>query len=106
MTEYFNIRANDWDLSYPHHLSYVNTLWEVVDNFGLELSTFINLVLTWYVDNFQDLNSVLDLIFLRTELEEFNNHVISPDLWSSSNHAFLLVSIIIEEEFIQETIYC
>jgi len=80
MIEDFNIRDNDWDLLYPHHLSHVNTLWEVADNFGLELSTSINPVSTWYVDNSQDLNSVLDLIFLRTKLKEFNNHVISLDL--------------------------
>jgi len=35
-------------------------------------------------------------------VEEFNNHHISPNLQSLSNHAHLLVSVIIKEEFIQE----
>ena len=35
-------------------------------------------------------------------MEEFNNHHISPNLQSFSNHTHLLVSVIIEEEFIQE----
>ena len=45
---------------------------------------------------------VLDLIFLHIGLEEFNKHEILPDLQSLSDHTLLLVSIIIEKEFIQE----
>jgi len=41
-------------------------------------------------------------MFLQAKSEEFNNHQISPDLQSSSNHTSLSVFIIIEEEFIQE----
>ena len=102
MIEDFNIRDNDWDLSYPHYSLYMDTLWKVADSFSLELLTFINLVFTQYADNFQDLNSVLNLIFLWAGSEKFNNHIISPDLQSLSDHAPLLVSIILEEEFIQE----
>jgi len=54
------------------------------------------------VDNSQDSNSVIDLMFLYAESKEFNNYCISPDLQRSSNHASLLVLIIIKEEFIQE----
>jgi len=74
----------------------------VADNFDLKLSTPINPVPTQYADNFQGLNSVLDLIFFKTRSEEFNNHIISLDLQSPLDHALLLVSIIVEEEFIQE----
>ena len=102
ITEDFNIRNNDWNLLYPYHLVHMNTLQEVVDNFGLEMLTPINPIPTQYIDNSQDLNLVLDLIFLQAELVEFNKHEISPDLWSSSYHTLLLVYIIIEEEFIQE----
>ena len=42
MTGDFNIRDNDWDLSYPHHSTYVDVLWEVADSLNLELSTLIN----------------------------------------------------------------
>jgi len=45
---------------------------------------------------------VIDLIFLYTKAEEFNNYYISPNLRSSSDHVSLLVLIIIKEEFIQE----
>ena len=36
----------------------------------------VNPVPTWYADNLQDSNLVIDLIFLYAELEEFNNHYI------------------------------
>jgi len=54
------------------------------------------------VNNAQDSNSVLDLIFLYAESEEFDKYEILPDLQSLLDHTSLLVSIIIEKEFIQE----
>jgi len=54
------------------------------------------------MDSPQDLNSVLDLMFLYTNIEEFNNYTISPDFWGLSNHTSLSVYIIIEEKFIQD----
>ena len=62
----------------------------------------INLISTQYADNFQDLNSVLNLTFFWAESEESNNYIISPDFQSLSDHAPLLVSIILKKEFIQE----
>ena len=47
-------------------------------------------------------NSILDLIFLRIKSKEFNNHIISPDIWSLLDYAFLSIFITLEEEFIQE----
>jgi len=41
-------------------------------------------------------------MFLHPEVKEFNNHHISSDLRSLSDHAPLLVLIIIEKEFIKE----
>ena len=51
MTEDFNIRNNDWNLSYPYHSLHTNTVYEVADSFGLEMSTPINLVSIQYVNN-------------------------------------------------------
>ena len=41
-------------------------------------------------------------MFLHANTEEFNNHIISLDLQSSSNYASLSVYIIIKEETIQD----
>jgi len=60
----------------------------VIDSFNLELSVSINQVLTQYVDNSQDSNLVIDLIFLWADAEKFNNHQILPDLWSPSDYTF------------------
>ena len=62
--ESLNIKDNDWDLLYPYYLVHMNILWEVANSFGLEMLASINSVSTWYMNNSQDLNSVLDLIFL------------------------------------------
>ena len=83
ITRNFNIRNNDWDLLYSYYLSYTDILQEV------ELLTPINPVPTKYADNFQGLNSVLDLMFLRTVLEELNNYIISLDFRSPSDHVLL-----------------
>jgi len=77
-------------------------LQEVINSFSPELSIFINLVPTCCVDNHQESNSVLNLMFLRIGSEEFNNYIILPDLQSLSDHASLSVSITLEGKFIQE----
>jgi len=63
MTGDFNIRDNNWNLLYLHHLTHIDTLWEVADSFNLELSLPINQVSTLYIDNPQDSNLVSDLMF-------------------------------------------
>ena len=52
------------------------------------------------MNNSNDFNSVIDLMFLQANTEEFDTHTILLDLWSPSNHAFLAINIIIREEFI------
>ena len=54
------------------------------------------------MDSLQDLNSVLDLMFLHTNVEKFNNYTISSDFWGLSDHTSLSVYIIIEEKFIHD----
>ena len=53
---------------------------EIVDSFNLSLFTLIIQVSTWYADNSNDSNSVIDLMFLQANSFEFNNHSILPDL--------------------------
>ena len=36
----FNIRDNDWDLSYPHYSSYTDTLLEVANSFLIFFSFY------------------------------------------------------------------
>ena len=74
----------------------------MANSFSLKMSTPINLVFTRYVDNSQDLNLVLDLMFLQTELVEFNNCKILPDFQSLLDYVSLSVFIIVEEKSIQE----
>ena len=64
MTRNFNIRDNDWDLLYSYYSTYVNMLQEIANSLNLELSMSINQVFTQYMDNFQDSNLVIDLMFL------------------------------------------
>jgi len=42
MTGDFNIKDNNWDLSYSYHLSHTDILLKVADSFGLNLSMSIN----------------------------------------------------------------
>ena len=102
MIENFNIRDNNQNLLYSHYSIHANTLCKVANSFNLELSTSINQVPTQYADNPQDSNSIIDLMFLQANIEEFNKYQISPDLQSPSNHASLSVCIIIKEKIIQD----
>ena len=76
----FNIRNSNWNPLYPYYSIHTNILFEIADSLNLDLSSSINPVLTWYVDN----------------------HQIMLELHSSSNYASLSVSITIKEEYIQE----
>jgi len=83
-----------------YHSVYTDTLLEIADSLNLDLSTSINLVLTQYTNNSQDSNSVIDLIFLWTKFEEYNNHQIILELHCSLDYTLLLVLLAIEKEYI------
>ena len=72
----FNIRNNNWNPLYLHHSNHTESLKKIANSFNLELSTPINQVLMQYINNLQDLNLVLDLMFPCSNAEEFNNHFI------------------------------
>jgi len=81
---------------------YADTLRDITDSLNLELSISIIQVSIRYANNSQESNSGIDLIFLCANREEFNKHMISPNLHGPSNHTLLFVNIIIEEEFIED----
>ena len=64
ITGNFNIRNNDWDLSFHYYSTYSEDLFIIADSLGLELSPSTNPRPTRYTDNPCDTNSVLDLVFL------------------------------------------
>ena len=85
---------------YPHHLTYANILKDITDFFNLELSTPIIQVSIKYANNSQESNLVIDLMFIYANGEEFDKHMISSNLCSSSDHALLSTNIIIKKNFI------
>ena len=97
----FNIRNSDWNPSFPHHLMHADYLLEIADLFNLERLLSINLVPTRYTDNPNNSDSIIDLIFLRGHFEEFNTHLILPNIRSLFDYAPLIINIVIQEEFIQ-----
>jgi len=64
MTRDFNIYDSLWDPSFSYHSSISDNLLTIVDSLNLSLSFFPDSVSTRYSDNTNDLNSVIDLIFL------------------------------------------
>jgi len=78
MTGDFNIRNNSWNSLFPHHSSYRSTLTDIVNSLNLCISKSTNQVPTRYSDNQNDLNLVIDLIFLQLTSLEFDNHMIHP----------------------------
>ena len=72
----FNIKGKDWDSSYLFYLSYSNSLIEVTDSFDLKLSSPVYQISMYYSDNPNNMNFVIDLIFLRLNLVEMENYFI------------------------------
>ena len=78
---------------------------DIADAFDLLLLYFTNSVLTRYLNNKNNVNSVIDLMFLRPNMLEFNNHIILSESQYSSDHTSLVVNIYIIKEFIQDKRY-
>ena len=90
MTGDFNIRDSFWDSNFSYYSSHRDTLFEVTDFFGLELLKPVKFFPTRYSDDHQDLDSVLDLVFLCPNSSEHDHHYIltGGSLWTM----FLLLS--------------
>ena len=102
MTGNFNIRDSNWDSSYPFHLIHNNLFVDIASAFDLSLSHSTNSVPTRYSDNRNNLNSVIDLMFLKLNMLEFDNHTILSESWYPFNHVPLIVNIYIIKEFVQD----
>ena len=100
MADDFNIRNSSYDSLFSFHSIYNNLLMNIANSLDLSLSKSTNQVLISYLDNVQDMNSVINLMFLRLNFLEFDNHTIYPEFCYSSDHAPLTVDISIIKEFI------
>ena len=87
MTGDFNICDSLWDPSYNFHSLISNDLFMIVDSFDLNLSVPINQIPTRYLDNTNDLNSVINLMFLWCNSSEINSYTIHPDWQLILDHA-------------------
>jgi len=96
-----NIRDNNWDPNFPYHSSHSDALFEVADSLHLELSRPTKQVPTRYLNNYQDSNLVINLMFLRLESLEHDNHTIHPDWRLTLDHVLLTINISIFKEHIQ-----
>jgi len=100
MTGDFNIRDSLWDPFFPHHSSISDDLLILADSFNLALSLPTNPCPTRDSDMIGEANSTIDLMFLRYESSEINQHSIHPEWQLTSNHAPLSIAIPIVDEII------
>ena len=76
ITRNFNIRDNIWNPLFPHHLIHSNTLTDITDSLNICLSKSTNQVPIRYMNNLNDSNLAINLMFLYLNSEEFNSHMI------------------------------
>ena len=100
MTGDFNIRDSDWNSNFPFYSTHSDLLFDVADTFNLFFSHPTHHFPTRYIDNSQNSNLVIDLIFLWSNSSELNNYSILPELWYLLDHAPLIVDIQIIKEVI------
>ena len=103
MTGDFNIRDSLWNLSFPYHSSISDDLIMIADSFDLALSKPTNPGPTRFSDTDGESNSVIDLMFLRCDSVELDNHSILPNSRLSSDHVPLLIEIPIGDEIIHSS---
>jgi len=96
----FNIRDSLWNLNFPFHSIHSDMLFDIADSFSLALSKPIENFPTRLLDNNQNSNLVLDLVFTWSSPTEFNRHHIHLDWRLSSDHTPITVNIPIRDEYI------
>ena len=100
MTRDFNIRDNFWNPNFPYHSYHKDTLFEIADSLGLEISKPIENVPTRYSDNPQETDSIIDLVFLRPNSSKLDNHHIHLNWRLLFGYTPISVDIPILEEHI------
>ena len=101
MTSDFNIRVSLWDPNFPHHSSHSDILLEIADSFQIKLSKPVIFLPIRFANNAWDLNSVLDLVFLYSNFQEFDNYYIYSDWRLTLDYTPISVDISIIKEYIQ-----
>ena len=96
----FNIRDAEWDPSISSHLAAGQFLRYLADSYSLVCLLPVLSVPTYYSDISSHTNSVIDLIFLGISCAQVI-HSIEPDLRWPSDHASLIVNLLIASENIQ-----
>ena len=81
-------------------MTHSNILIEITDFFNFKLSSLAHQILTQYTDNSNNSNLVINLIFLRLNKVEMNNHTILPNSQHLLDYTPLIINISIIEEFI------
>ena len=78
-------------------LLFTDDLITITDSLSLELSSSLNPGPTRFMDNSQDSNSVIDLVFLPPNNSGFSKHTLHPDIWKSFNHVPLTIEVDIKD---------
>jgi len=76
-------------------------LTDIADSISLYISKSTNQVSTRYLDNQNNSNLVINLIFLWPTSSEFDNHTICPEWRLLLDHTLLTINIVIIEKHIQ-----
>ena len=79
MTGDFNIKDSLRDLLFSYHSIHRDTLTTIADSFQLGISNLIVQAPIRYMNNWNNSGLVINLMFLRPMLEEFNNYFILPN---------------------------
>ena len=74
MARNFNIKDSSWDLSFLYHSIPCDLYNNIADYMDLCMSKVTNCVFTKYSDNQNDLNLVIDLMFLHPNSSELDNY--------------------------------
>ena len=96
----FNIRDSLWNSSFPHHSSISDDLLLIANSFQLALLMPTNPCPTKYSNTVGEANLTIDLMFLRCDSIESNQHSIHSDWWLISDHAPLFITIPIANKLI------